>query len=311
VGFESIPTIAREGAAMKNAFGLAVAGLIAAGGVASVDAQPLDSVIPNTALFIGLGGSYNSMNFGTQNVYAVGTSDVYQNGVLASSGSAAGPANIYIGSESGFAPSVQAGYFQRLSGSDWLWGAKFSYSYLNATAVVRNALLPQAGSFTATGSTTPTPFTGNAVVGSYQTHIKHQMALIPLIGHAFEKGFVYGGAGPTLSQTRTDLNSLVGFADINGDHTDVSGAPVNLFSSSWVYGGAAVIGATYFFGPTWFLDFSYTFAITGNHTNNYASPFTNPNGTNGSTILGTLVGISSGTVTTQSFTISINKALNF
>lgn len=61
--------------------------------------SPSDPALPQAGFFLGLGGSYNSVNFGTQNVYAVGTSDVYQGGVLASTGSASGPANIYMGSE--------------------------------------------------------------------------------------------------------------------------------------------------------------------------------------------------------------------
>jgi hypothetical protein len=109
---------------------------------------------------------------------------------LASSGSASGPASIFINSESNFAFSAQGGYFQKFSGSNWLWGAKFAYRDLATTSAVRNALFPQTGSFTATGSVTPVPFTGNAVVGSYQTNITHQMAFIPFIGRSFERSFV-------------------------------------------------------------------------------------------------------------------------
>lgn len=133
------------------------------------------------------------------------------------------------------------------------------------------------------------------------------MALMPFIGRSFERSFVYIGAGPTLSQLRTNLNGLIGFADINGTRTDVSGNPVNFSSSGWVYGGAAVVGTTYFFDPSWFLDFNYTLAMTSNQNGSYSSPFSNPNGTNGSTILGTLVGNSSGKVVTQGVTVTINK----
>ena len=307
----------------KTASVLAVAALIAAGGLASVKAQPansyaeprlrdtrdswVESGVPRSAFFLGLGGSYNTSNFGTQNVYAVGTSDVFQAGVLTSSGSAAGPANVFIGSESNFAFSLQGGYFQKFAGSNYLWGAKFSYSYLGGTASVRNALLPQAGSFTPTGSVTPVPFTGNAVVGSYQTSIIQQIAFVPFLGRAFERSFVYLGAGPTLSQVRTNLNGLVGFADINGATTDVSGAPIDFSSTNWVWGGAGMIGATYFFDPTWFLDVSYTVAVTGNQTAYFSGPFTNPNATSGSTTVGTMVGNSTGKVVTQGVTVTINK----
>ena len=300
-------------------FTFALAGLIWAGGVATANAQSANSfaavqatspasVVPRSALFVGLGGSFDTARFGTQSVYAVGTSNVYNNGILTSSGSAAGPASIYMSTEPVFSFSAQGGYFQRFSDSNWLWGTKFAYSYLGATSTVRNALLPQVGSFTATGSNTPVPFTGNALVGSYQTNVTHQIALIPFIGRSFERSFVYIGAGPTLSRMQTNLNSLIGFADLNGTRTDVSGTPIDLSSSGWVFGGAAVVGATYFLDSSWFLDFSYTVAMTGSQTDSYSSPFTNPNGSNGSTIVGTLVGTSAGRVVTQGVTVTINKA---
>lgn len=299
---------------------LAVAGLITAD-IACAQAQspntrargpePVSlpvSYVPNAGFFAGLGGSVNSMNFGNQSIYAVGTSNVYQGSTLTSSGSAAGPASIYVSSQTTLAPAVQGGYFQKFSGSDWLWGAKFSYSYLGTTSTVRNALLPQAGSFTATGTNVVTPFTGNAVVRSFQSNIEHQMSFVPFIGRSFERSFIYAGAGPTLSRVRTNLNGLIGFADVNGGPTDVSGAPINLSSANWVFGGTAMVGATYFLDRSWFLDFSYAYGITGNQTASFSSPFTNPNGSNGSTITGTLVGTSAGKVITQGVTASINKA---
>ena len=146
------------------------------------------------------------------------------------------------------------------------------------------------------------------MVRSFQTNIQQQMMFVPFVGRSFERSFVYAGAGPTLSQLRTNLNGLVGFADINGMLTDVSGAPVNFSSSSWVFGGAAMVGGTYFLDPSWFLDFNYSYAMTSNHTDSFSSPFTNPNGANGTFITGTLVGTSAGKVIRQTVTASINKA---
>lgn len=271
------------------------------------DAPPL-SFVPASSFFLGAGGGYNVANFGAQNVYAVGTSNVYQNGLLTSSGSAAGPATIETNSRSAVAFSAQGGYFQHFYSSDWLWGAKIAYSYLGATSVVRNALLPQSGSFTLTGSTTAVPFTGNALVRSFETNVSQQLAFIPFIGKSFDRSMVYIGAGPTLSQVRTTLNGLIGFADINGARTDVSGSPVNFSSTTWVYGGAATIGASYFLSPSWFIDVNYTFAVTENNTSSFSGPFTNPNGTNGSTTVGTMVGTSAGKLITQGIVATINKA---
>lgn len=97
-------------------------------------------------------------------------------------------------------------------------------------------MLPQAGSFTYTDTGEVDPFLGNAVVRDYTTTITHQMALTPFVGRSFARGFAYLGAGPTLSRTQTDLDGLVGFADINGDRQDISGAPQNFSSSDWVWG---------------------------------------------------------------------------
>jgi hypothetical protein len=268
------------------------------------------STVPRSGFYVGLGGSYNSANFGQQDVYAVGTSNVYNSGgTLVQTGMAAGPpAPVFMDSQSSLAPLFQGGYFQHFANSDWLWGAKFSYSYLNSTSTTRNALIPQFGSFTTISSGAVTPFTGNALVSNAQTTIVQQMAFIPFIGHSFERSFVYAGAGPTLSQVRTNLNGLVGFADINGVHTDVSGAPQNFSGANWVYGIAATVGATYFFDNSWFLDFNYTYAQTRNQTANFSSTFTNPNGTNGTNLTGTLVGSSTWKVITQAVAVSINKA---
>jgi hypothetical protein len=67
----------------------------------NLTAPPLDptiltgSLVPNS-VFLGLGASANWTNFGHQHVYAIGTSNVLTDGVLAASGSAQGPTNIHM-----------------------------------------------------------------------------------------------------------------------------------------------------------------------------------------------------------------------
>lgn len=46
---------------------------------------------PAAGFFGGLGGSFSSVNFGNQSVFAVGTDNIFQNGALVASGSAGGP----------------------------------------------------------------------------------------------------------------------------------------------------------------------------------------------------------------------------
>jgi hypothetical protein len=92
---------------------------------APAPSMPTASTVPNSAFFLGLGASANWIHFTDQHVYAIGTSNVYTDGILSASGSAQGPTNIGMGGRFPFAPSFQGGYFQRFGASDWLWGARF------------------------------------------------------------------------------------------------------------------------------------------------------------------------------------------
>ena len=275
---------------------------------AAASAQTAPSLVPNSGFFGGIGGSVVNANYGTQDVYAVGTSDVYRNGVLVQSGEAAGPAKVKTGSAFAIAPEAQIGYFQKFGSGDWLWGAKLGYGFLNNSADKQNVLLPQAGSYTPTGTTTVVPFTGNAYVRTYETELTHQFWFAPFIGKSFERSFIYIGAGPTLTRAKTTMTDLIGFARVNGTPSDISGQPVNFQGDAWVWGGAVMIGATYFFDKSWFVDVNYKIGVTAQHTDNYYAPFTNPNGTGGTNIVGTLVGSSSGNATTQAISVTLNRA---
>ncbi len=271
------------------------------GGIATAGAQ--SSNVPATAWFVGLGGSYNSVNFGTQDLTTLGTSNTYSGGALVATGSAAGPASVTMPQQNSFAPSAQFGYFGHFTDSNWLWGAKFAYSYLNTTATYPTLVVPQAGSFTMGGTTTP--FTGNALAGSYQTLIDSQMSFLLFAGRSFDNFALYLGVGPSLSQTQTRINGLVGFADINGMHTQITSTPTDFSTSQWAWGGAVSLGVTYFLTPSWFLDFSYTYDATAKQTSSYFAPFTNATGN------GTLSGTSAGTVATQAVTVTINARLDY
>jgi hypothetical protein len=265
-------------------------------------------LVPNRAFFAGLGPSYNAVNFGTQNIYAIGTSDNYEDGTLVSYGTAAGPGTVSLSSPSTASPLLELGYFQHFSDSAWLWGAKFSYSDLRASATSADVSIPQYGSFTYTGSHAVVPFTGDAVVNSYETEVNSRFAFMPFIGRSFGKGFVYLGAGGTMSEVQTSLNGLVGYAVINGVNTNVSGAPQNFASSGFVLGAGLVVGGTYFLGQGWFVDVDYSFAKTAAQIGRYQSNFVNSSTTPGVTTVGTLVGQSSETVVTNSVTITIDKS---
>lgn len=253
---------------------------------------------------MGLGIGLNSTRYNGQMLEATGTSDVTNTatGAFVSSGTAGGPAvGIDMNTAFGASPTIQGGYFEKFKDSSYLWGVKFSYGYLGGTSSTNYLIrVPQYGSYS-----NGTPFTGNAIANSYQKSINHQFSLIPYFGQSFEKGTVYVGVGPTLSQVDTKINNLVGFADINGTRTDISGTPQNFSASQWLWGGAMVLGGTYYFDKSWFLDLSYTISMTQNKTASYYSTFNNPSTPN--TYSGSLIGSSTGTATTQSIMLTINK----
>jgi len=262
------------------------------------------SLVPNSGAYIGLGLGLNATQFKGQMLEATGISNVTNTatGAFVSSGTAGGPpVGIDMPTANGISPMLQGGYFQKLQGSDYLLGVKFSYGYLGGTTSTNDYIrVPQYGAYS-----NGTPFTGNAIASSYQKTINHQFSLIPYFGKSFDRGTVYFGVGPTLSQVDTKINNLVGFADLNGVRTDISGAPQNFSASQWMWGGALVLGGTFYIDKSWFLDLSYTINMTQNKTASYYSTFNNPSSPN--TYSGSLIGNSTGTATTQSILLTINR----
>jgi hypothetical protein len=274
------------------------------------------SYVPENAFFVNLGGSLNSVDFGEQDVIAVGTSVLTDGGVVVASGSAGPPSNtpdgtpIQMDTQISFGPQVQVGYFEHFGDSDWLWGFKCAYDYTGMTSTSRRPIFPQVGTFTE-GVDPPVPFTGNAVALSTQTEVAHQISFRPFIGQSFERAFVYVGGGPTVSRERAKISQLVGFADINGNRGDMSGAPQDFSTSSWVWGGSAEVGATYFLDHSWFIDCSYVLGITGKHAFDYSSTFSSTFVASNGDVLdqnGTLVGNSSWNAITQGIGIRIGRA---
>jgi len=276
--------------------------------------KPPASLVPQSAFFIGIGGSANSTNFDNQSTWGKGTSysPPYTPPVGSTkasiTGSAEGGTDVHLPSQNNFSPSIHAGFFKHFSASKWLWGAKFSYNNLQATSTVNNQLIPQSGGYTQGG--VYTPFNGNYLVRSYQQSIEQQFSLMPFIGHSFEKSYIYAGAGPTYSQIKTSLNSLTGFANFVGIPTAVTGLgnTSSYAVKQWVWGGAAMIGGTYFLDKNWFVDLNYTISKTSNHTTNWGGPWSFGGDAIDGPRTGTNQGTSSGSIVNQSLTLSLNMA---
>lgn len=267
------------------------------------------SIIPQSAFFGGLGGGWSTGSFGHQNVYGKGTSYSPPSGAnSAQVGSAAGSTGLELNAQSALTPIIQAGYFQHVSGSEWMGGGKFSYSYLGIGSATSDLQIPQAGGFTQDG--TYTPFTGNYLVQSYRQTMNQQISLIPFVGRSFDRSYLYLGVGPTTVQTKTLIEDITGYEHIEVIPTTPTGVGLGekYSTTQWLFGGVAMLGVTYFIDPTWFMDINYTYAVTGTKTSNWGGPWTDTDIKRGNVSrTGTNTGTSSGNVTTQSIAISINK----
>jgi opacity protein-like surface antigen len=268
----------------------------------------MSSLVPKSAFFGGLGVSGSSVHFLSQHVYAGGTT--WQPGPIIGSG--AGSTDFMLNASSALVPAVQIGYFNHLAHHPWIWGGKIFYNGLNINAH-RALLIPQIGSVAETaGSVTTTyPFSGNYTVQSYQQTIHHQISLIPLMGKSFAKNYLYFGAGPTAAETKMSITNMASpIAFVNGLPISPTGIGngSNYSTHSWLFGGIAMLGATYFINSTWFMDFSYSYSMTGKAKSNWGGPWSDTL-PNGSARTGQNEGTSSGRVSTQAFSLSINAAV--
>lgn len=250
-------------------------------------------------VFVGLGGSVNSVQLDQRNS-GVATAEVFSDSTLVASGDAGGAAPVYHATLNTLAPVAQAGFFRNFS-SDWSWGSKFTYKYLGLTFTNPDVFSAQPSTLIPTG---PDTFLGRTIAQSSQFTINHQMTLMYFLSHSFDRGRVYLGGGPVVFYTVQRINQLTSYADVNGVHSDVTGTPVNLTGSNWMWGGGAQIGANYYLGPSCFLDVSYDIVATGWYSKNFTAPFTSDSG--GFTETGTLNVTTSNRLTAQSFMLTFN-----
>jgi opacity protein-like surface antigen len=272
-------------------------------------------IVPKSAISFGVGGDLNYSVYGTQYIYAVGNGTYFDDkGKSLAIGYAQGSNKIGMSNQVRIAPSAQIKYFQYLDNSNLLFGANYSYSYLHSRSSTPNVTVPQWGS-SLIGDGTKLDLTGhdgkrigatgNALASSYQVSINHQMQFIPFVGYGFANGFFYIGGGPSLSQIQTNVINLIGFAQMRGQPTDQSGVAQDFSGNHWMFGGAASAGLTYFLTPNWYVDLNYTYSQPRTSTSNYWSTFYNPVSSR-AFLLGTLTGNSYGSITSHSFTATMN-----
>lgn len=258
-------------------------------------------LMPANGIFAGAGGAWNGATFPNQDIYGYGISEIYTIlHIHVADGAAAGNAYPKLGSDSSVSPVLQLGFYRSVEGTPWVWGAKFSYNQVGVSGSQENVLIPQAGGYD--GLITGT-FTGNYLLRSYDVSLNNQFALVPFLGYSFGNGFIYGGAGPTLSRITSNMNGLIGFAELDHRYA-VSGAPVSFSASNWVWGGTAVAGITYFFARNWFLDLNYSYTASTTVTNSFSNRFDTVYPT--VEFKGLSAGTYSGTVNNQALALTIN-----
>ena len=136
------------------------------------------------------------------------------------------------------------------------------------------------------------------------------MSIIPFIGRSFSKSYLYLGLGPTTVQSKTYIDDITGYENVKVIPTTPTGVGLGkkYSTTQWLYGGIAMIGATYLVDTSWFVDISYAYSITGQKTSNWGGPWTDTDTNNNNvTRTGTNTGTSTGSVNTQALVISINK----
>ena len=263
--------------------------------------------IPGSGFFAGISVGLNSVNFGHQSIYAIGTSRNYQNGAVVSAGTAAGPGGADPATAITASPEIRLGYYSHIGASPWIWGFRTSYQDLLADETLTDVGIPQSGVIAYAGSQTLQPFTGVAVVQTYRVQADSRFGAMPFIGRDIGPGFLYLGLGGSMTHATTAMDGLVGYATVNGQTQNVSGAPQNFSSSGWVMGAGITVGGSFFITHDWFLDIAYSFDETAAQVGRYVSSFTNSSTNPGITTVGNLYGQSSERIITNGLTVTINR----
>jgi hypothetical protein len=138
-------------------------------------------------------------------------------------------------------------YSKHFTGSSNLWGVKFLSNYLGLSAQDR--------------------LISNQSYKLASSNIDHELGVLAYIGRSFANGHVYLGGGPSLFGNKSNVYNAFG-SEANQGTNDF----FNPANSKLIWGGAAQLGMSYYFDPSWYLDLNYTYAITGlNNTGPYTS----------------------------------------
>ena len=228
----------------------------------------------STGWFAGIGGSYDSIRM-HQQILDVGPIHMFDTtSVLTSFTSPAGTNTSYNESQSTFAPNVQLGYFRPFSACNTrLWGFKLAYKYLVLSVTDRDLDAPINGALVnlQTGNE---PQVTNFTIEVSPLHVNHEIDFTAFIGQAFTNSFIYLSAGPTIFEARPNLYTLTGATQTSRTSTTITGVGGDPTASQWVWGGTAQAGMICRLGPSWFIDFNFSYAVSSHYTDYNPATFT-------------------------------------
>ncbi len=261
--------------------------------------------------FAGVGADYNSVNI-TQNSWGKGVSNIRTSTGADSNGVAQGNGAPFHNVNNSLGPNIQAGYLRHLNGSPNFFGVKFTYQYLNSTATNTDLYIPQIGQTTSAITGITSPLVGYVNAEVVQPLANQQINLLFLAGRSFGNASLYVGIGPSWVNLQSHNYYSIGYANFEGATINVTGLVSYSSPPFWALGGTAQLGTTYFFSPSWFVDMSYTYTLTGNTTSFHQQSFSNTSslGTTTYATSGMLYTKDTLSVANQSLMLTVNKVFD-
>ncbi len=223
----------------------------------------LPANLSKSGLFIKFGGNTDQIKF-DQYLNPLAFSSSFNGTNLLSYGNFGHSVNPYHSLQSTVSPDTQMGYFKHFKDSDKLWGVKFLYNYLG----IADRENDSQNVVYAKSNDEPSAAGSGSVNKSPQTSVNHELALLAFIGQSFMNSHLYLGAGPSLLGMHSSLSDGSNYRQRSAFMRGAESLP----NSKWLWGGAAQMGVTYYFNPTWFFDLSYTYAISGLSSNEASLP---------------------------------------
>ena len=255
--------------------------------VAATPTTPISSSTNQSGFFIGIGGGYNSVKTTSQSSMTLNSlSGIPTNQLLLDT------ATTFHATQQNFSPEGQLGYFSNFNGTNWLWGAKLSYTYVHSKTMQRGSNRYLQGQNDASINI--------VAVGPVETNSTHGLSLLAFTGRSIANSFVYLGVGPALFDVS---NNISGMSDIDSGY--YIGTIGGFSRAHWLWGAAIQAGMTYYLNSTWFLDFNYNYATTTRRTFENTVPFSEQY--NGGLNTGIVTYTINQRITPQQIAVSINK----